>query len=188
MYYKYNVKTGVKKIHAKTKATLSTTGTLLASLGMAAAIPLAAHAAASNGFNQFGYNYNARVFSGLADGSDKNIDGTVWGDSTYANDHLVMKWNKAWDDCNANGYDNPQYCAGAWVINEWSGMSAGGSQSTEHYKIIWVGSLAESSPYWVDGGYSVWGNYEVIQDQGVINGQHTSFALATPNGLGASKK
>lgn len=43
------------------------------------------------GFDEFGYNYQARVFVGKADGVDRILDGKVWGDSTYANDWLVMK-------------------------------------------------------------------------------------------------
>jgi hypothetical protein len=72
-------------------------------------------ASAAGGFNQNGYNYAARIFSGPADGVDKILDGKVWGDAIYANDHLVMKWNAAWDACNANGYDDPTYCPGASV-------------------------------------------------------------------------
>ena len=141
------------------------------------------------GFNACGYNYTARVFSGLADGVDKNLDGTIYGDPTYANDHLVMKWNAQWDNCNANGYDSVTYCLGAWVTNEWNGMLPNGSSYTEHVKVIWVGSLAEASPYWVPGGYLIWSNYEAIQDQGMVpgpNGQptHTVWAAARPNGLG----
>lgn len=137
----------------------------------------------TNGFNQCGYNYKARVFSGLADGVDRMLDGKVWGDSTYANDHLVMKWNAAWDSCNANGYDNSAFCLGAWTTNEWNGMGAHGSSTTDHVKIIWVGSAGEASPYWVTGGSSIWDNYEVIMDQGMAGGQHFVWAFATPNGL-----
>lgn len=115
---------------------------------------------------------------------DKNLDGTVWGDPTYANDRLVMKWNAAWDACNAAGGDDPASCAGAWTTNEWNGMVPGGSGMTDHYKVIWVGSLGEASPYWAVGGYSVWGNYEVVMDQGTDSTGHFWFALATPNGLG----
>lgn len=156
---------------------------LAATFLMTALAPAVAMAA--GGFNQYGYNYGARVFSGAADGVDRNLDGTVWGDPTYASDHLVMKWNKAWDDCNANGYDNPQYCAGAWVTNEWNGMAPDGSQENWHYKIIWVGSAGQASPYWVDGGYSVWGNYEVISDYGInkTTHQHLVYAHGIPNGL-----
>jgi hypothetical protein len=53
---------------------------------------------AQGGFDEFGYNYKARVFVGKADGVDRVLDGKVWGDPAYANDHLVMKWSKAWDD------------------------------------------------------------------------------------------
>ena len=145
-------------------------------------------ASAAGGFNDNGYNYKARIFSGPADGVDKVLDGKVWGDSTYAADHLVMKWNAAWDACNANGYNNPKFCAGAWDTNEWNGNVAGGSGWSEHIKIIWVGSAAENSVYWVDGGYSVWGNYEVISDK-AMDPDHLKiiWAAGSPSGLGFSK-
>lgn len=147
---------------------------------------LATSAFAAGGFDQFGYNNTARVFVGAADGVDKNLDGTVWGDPTYANDHLVMKWNAQWDNCNTAGNNDVSSCLGAWLDNEWNGNVPNGSGTSEHYKIIWVGSQAESSPYWVSGGYSVWGNYEVIMDQGVFDGAHAWFAHATPNGYGSN--
>lgn len=147
------------------------------------ALAIVAPAFAQGGFNEFGYNYDARIFVGKADGVDRKLDGMVWGDPTYANDHLVMKWNKAWDDCNDHGYNDPIYCAGAWTTNEWNGQVPGGSAYSEHYKIIWVGSLLEKSPYWVPGGYAVWNNYEVIMDQGTGPDGHFWYALATPNGL-----
>lgn len=153
------------------------------SLAFVGASALSASALSPNGFNEFGYNYNARIFSGKADGVDKNLDGTIYGDPTYANDHLVMKWNKAWDDCNSHGYNDPAYCAGAWDTNEWNGMVSGGSGETEHVKIIWVGAALEASPYWVKGGSPIWGNYETIMDQGMVGGVHNVYTFATPNGL-----
>jgi hypothetical protein len=145
-------------------------------------------ASAAGGFNQYGYNYGARIFSGPADGVDKVLNGKVWGDPTYANDHLVMKWNAAWDACNAHGYNDPTYCAGAWDTNEWNGNVPGGSGWSEHIKIIWVGSARENSSYWVDGGYSVWGNYEVISDK-AMDPDHIKYvwAAGSPSGLGSSK-
>ena len=120
--------------------------------------------------------------------NSKNLDGAVWGDPTYANDHLVMKWNAAWDACNANGFNDPAYCAGAWTTNEWNGMVPGGSQWTDHIKIIWVGSAAINSSYWIDGGYSIWDNYEAILDQGMAPGHvRLVYAFARPNGLGRNK-
>lgn len=146
---------------------------------------MAATAFAAGGFDQYGYNNTARIFSGpasgwcLAGGQSADCLGI------YSNDNLVMKWNAQWDNCNAHGYNDPTYCLGAWVNNEWNGNVPGGSGVSEIYKIIWVGSAGESSPYWVSGGYSVWGNYEVIMDQGVIGGSHVWYALGTPNGYGA---
>lgn len=167
----------IKKILVGTAASVLMLGIMIA--------PAFAANTTGNGFNQYGYNYNARVFVGPADGVDNNLDGTVWGDPTYANDHLVMKWNAQWDNCNANGYDNPIYCLGAWTDNEWNGNVPGGSGVTEHYKIIWVGSESTTSPYWVAGGYSVWGNYEVIMDQGTDTTGHVWYAHGIPSGYGA---
>src|SRR3989344_4729095 len=115
-------------------------------------------AAVGGGFDQFGYNEKARVFTGPADGVDRNLDGTVWGDSTYAKDKLVMKWNAAWDACNDAGNDDEDACAGACVNNEWNGATPSGSQEVWHYKIVWVGSASVDSPHWQEGGYPVWGN------------------------------
>ena len=58
---------------------------------------------AQGGFDEFGYNYQAMIFVGKADGVDRVLDGKVWGDLTYANDLLVMKWSKAWDDARFHG-------------------------------------------------------------------------------------
>ena len=138
---------------------------------------------ASAGFDEFGYNYTARVFVGAADGVDRNLDGTVWGDSTYANDHLVMKWSKAWDDARFDGAD---WTPDAWENNEWNGAVSGGSGEVWHYKVIWVGPDLEDSDYWREGGYAIWGEFEVIMDHGTFpGGEHVWFAHANPNGYGA---
>lgn len=145
------------------------------------AIPLIAHAA--GGFDGYGYNYTARVFVGKADGVDRNLDGTVWGDPTYAKDHLVMKWSKAWDDARFHG---AAWSPDAWVDNEWSGMRPDGSRTTEHAKIIWVGPALQNSPYWRPGGYAIWGQFEAIMDQGMANGVRYLLAHAVPNGYGGN--
>ena len=175
----------MKRFIRLTMAAILAVGVLPAvvSVATASADVITCSKTVTNGFNECGYNYKARVFSGLADGVDRKLDGMVWGDSTYANDHLVMKWNATWDACNANGYNNPVFCLGAWTTNEWNGMGTGGSSTTAHIKIIWVGAAGENSPYWREGGYSVWGNYEVIMEQGMADGAHYVGAKATPNGL-----
>ncbi|HUW24260.1 MAG TPA: hypothetical protein VMW04_01395, partial [Patescibacteria group bacterium] len=59
------------------------------------------------GYDQFGYNYQAHMFNGTYDGSDRNLDGTYWGDTgDYVDDKLMMKWSDAWlanVDCNKDG-------------------------------------------------------------------------------------
>ncbi|MDO8691845.1 MAG: hypothetical protein Q7R39_17880 [Dehalococcoidia bacterium] len=96
---------------------------------------------AAGGFDQFGYNYQARVFVGPADGVDRTLDGAVSGDPTYANDHLVMKWSKAWDNARFHG---APWTPDAWVDNEWNGSVPGGSGESEHCKIVWVGPDLEA--------------------------------------------
>jgi hypothetical protein len=158
---------------------------LLVSVSASAVIlgSMAVPALAAGGFDQFGYNYKARVFVGAADGVDKTLDGTVWGNPTYANDHLVMKWNAEWDRGNAENWSNPPYQA--WEDNEWNGKKDG-SGEVWHYKIVWVGSALESSPYWKAGGYPVWGQFEVLMDQGTDATGHFWFARGVPNGYGVN--
>ncbi|MFX0067047.1 MAG: hypothetical protein ACFFC7_33355 [Candidatus Hermodarchaeota archaeon] len=139
-------------------------------------------ATAQGGFDEFGYNYKARIFVGSADGVDRNLDGKVWGDPTYANDHLVMKWSKAWDNARFHG---GEWTPDAWTNNEWNGMVPGGSGEIWHYKIIWVGPELEDSEYWREGGYAIWGQFEVIMSHGTYLGEHFWDCHATPTGYGA---
>ena len=136
---------------------------------------------AKGGFDQFGYNYNARIFVGAADGVDRNLDGTVWGDPTYANDHLVMKWSKGWDNARFHG---AEWGPDAWENNEWNGKVSGGSGEVWHYKVIWVGPELENSEYWRPGGYPIWGQFEVIMDHGTFNNEHIWLTHAIPTGYG----
>ena len=136
---------------------------------------------AQGGFDQFGYNYTARLFNGIEDGADRNLDGTYWGDPTYANDKLVMKWSKAWD--NARFHGKP-WSPDAWVDNEYNGKVPGGSGEVWHYKIVWVGPELEDSPYWREGGEAIWGQFEVIFSQGTVANEHFWDIHASPNGYG----
>ncbi|KKS65339.1 MAG: hypothetical protein UV40_C0021G0042 [Parcubacteria group bacterium GW2011_GWA1_42_7] len=135
-----------------------------------------------NGFDQFGYNYNTGIFVGKADGVDRILDGKVWGDPTYANDKLVMKYSRAWVEARFNGGEwTPQ----AWCSNEWNGSFPSGSGEVWHYKIIWVGMGLENSPYWRPGGYPIWGQFEVILSQGKTPEGHFWETHANPAGYGA---
>lgn len=148
------------------------------------AIP--ALAFAQGGFNEFGYNYQARVFVGtgaswcLAKGQSADCLGA------YSNDRLVMKWNAEWDRGNEEGWSNPPYKA--WTNNEWNGRFPGGSGSVWHYKIAWVGSCGADYTPLPEGGYCLWGQFQVLMDQGMdpaYGPGHLWFAKANPNGYGA---
>lgn len=139
-------------------------------------------ASAGDGFDQYGYNYTARLFSGPADGVDRTLDNAVWGDPTYANDHLTMKWSKAWDDARFHG---AAWTTDAWVDNEWNGNVPGGSGTTEHFKAVWVGPCGDGSNL-PEGSYCIWGEFAAIFDRG-MNADHTQYELAkaAPAGYGA---
>ena len=139
--------------------------------------------APDRGFDQYGYNYTARVFVGPADGVDRILDGKVWGDPTYANDHLKMMWSKGWDDARFHG---GTWGPDAFEDNQWNGKVPGGSGEIWHYKIIWVGSQLEDSQYWREGGYAIWGEFEVIMSHGTVANEHIWETHAVPTGYGSS--
>jgi hypothetical protein len=136
---------------------------------------------AAGGFDVFGYNYDAGLFVGTADGVDRNLDGMLYGDTAYANDRLVMKWSKAWDEARFHG---APWTPDAWVDNEWNGNVPGGSGYTEHVKIVWVGPALQNSPFWRPGGDPIWGEFEILMDQGNGPEGHSWYTHAVPTGYG----
>ena len=141
----------------------------------------------TRGYNDFGYNYCARNFNGtgtswsLAKGLPTDYLGV------YANDKLIMKWNAEWDRGNAEGWSDPNGYA-AWEDNEWNGKTPGGSGQIWHYKIKWDATCAAGETP-TDGGYCIWGVFEVVMDQGIdpnleLGPGHLWFAHAKPNGYG----
>ncbi len=154
---------------------------------------------AKGGFDEYGYNYNSRIFRGIGENWFRQMQGLpAWEEGNlylwepYARDRLVMKWSKAWDDAKFgpdgirdNGDGGP-WTSAAWVTNHWNGAIPGASgEVTWHFKIIWVGPELETSQYWRDGGYPIWGEFEVIMDHGSdVDHNHIWGALATPAGLG----
>jgi len=160
-------------------------GSLLA----AAVLAIATTGPALGGFDQAGYNDTARLFNGTGWSwcMDK-VGDAAWCNAylgMYKNDKLIMKWNGEWDRGNAENWANGPYSA--WLTNEWNGRFKSGSGSVWHYKYIWVGLDGTASPYWRDGGYLIWGEFEVIMDQGqdpAYGPGHWWFAHAKPNGFG----
>ncbi|MDO8657418.1 MAG: hypothetical protein Q7K55_01660 [Candidatus Levybacteria bacterium] len=120
------------------------------------------------GYDEFGYNYQAHMFNGTYDSSDRNIDGTYWGDTgDYVDDSLIMKWSDAWlsnKDCNNNGKLDRGLVDGTsdgiskgWLTNQNEGDYTDVDDNLRHYtyfsKIVWVGP-----------GGSLWGQYEIVQE------------------------
>ncbi len=145
--------------------------------------------AGGNGFDEFGYNDTARIFNGTgmswckAKGLSESWCINYLGES--ANDKLVMKWNAEWDRGNDENWSNPPYAA--WTNNQWNGKVPGGSGDVWHYKIKWIGPCGADGTTLPDCGYCLWGEFEVVMDQGTMDGQHTWFTHAVPNGYGVYK-
>ncbi len=146
-----------------------------------------AQAGGSTGFNQYGYNYTARIFNGTLGSwcASKGISVTDCAIYGNVNDKLVMKWNAEWDHGNAEGWNNPPYRA--WEDNEYNGKVKGGSGQVWHYKIVWVPPCGADGTKLANGGYCIWGQFAVIMDQGTSDGIHTILAHGKPTGYGAYK-
>jgi hypothetical protein len=139
-----------------------------------------------NGFDQWGYNSTARIFSGFASGwcLERGAPADCMGN--YSNDRLVMKWNAEWDRGNDENWSNPPY--DAWENNEWNGAFPGGSGAVWHYKIVWVGDCVLNPDLVPAAGYCVWGQFATIMDQGTdpsYGPGHLWFAHANPTGYGS---
>ena len=169
--------TGPSKSLVPTAASLSVSG---------GTCILADGSSAPRGFDANGYNDCARIFNGTYSSwcvAGGQVPGCVA--APYTNDKLVMKWNAAWDACNYLG--TPTACDGAWTDNEVNGKITGGSGEVWHYKIQWSAVCAAGETP-TDGGYCIWGSYEVLMDQGIDPNSgdgHFWGALAKPNGYGA---
>lgn len=140
----------------------------------------------TTGYNEFGYNYTARIFNGTGESWSlaKELPADYLG--AYAKDKLVMKWNAEWDRGNAEGWAKPPY--NAWENNEWNGKVAGGSGAVWHYKIVWVGDYNADPSLVPAGGYGIWGQFVTIMDHGTDPSSGPGnlwFAHANPTGYGA---
>ena len=122
----------------------------------------------TSGFDQYGYNYQAHLFVGTYDSSDRNLDKTYWGSTgDFVDDQLIMKWSDAWlanVDCNNDGKLDRGLVDGAvggtsrgWLINQVNGdydSDNNGSQDahfTSFDKIVWTGP-----------GSPLWGEYTIV--------------------------
>ena len=152
----------------------------MGAVALVAMLGIVATVSAKGGFDEFGYNDTARIFNGTGmSWCMGKVGDQAWCDSylgDYSNDKLVMKWNAAWDACNAEY--TPANCAGAWTDNEWNGQVPGGSGEIWHYKIVW-----QCTDQGADS--CIWGDYEILMSQGTAANEHFWDTHAIPNGYGA---
>ena len=142
------------------------------------------------GYDAFGYNYQAHMFNGTYDSSDRTLDDTYWDDTgDYVDDKLMMKWSDDWlanVDCDGDGKLDRGLVDGdvggtslGWLTNHVTGNYVGDDDNThtftEFIKIVWVGP-----------GGDLWGQYTIIQD--VLNDQYSGYngvmIKVNPAGLG----
>jgi len=98
---------------------------------------------------------------------------------------VVMNWNKAWDTCNS-GTCTPD----AWITNHQTGWYLGQDNKVHQWeyfvKIVWIGGNRADGTQLSNGGYVIWGSYEVIQEvyNDPYGGYHGILTHAIPSGLG----
>jgi len=182
---------GAVSAMAKTQCTTIQSGTLLGSDGSTLVL----------GYDKWGYNYQAHMFSGWYDNYSRPSTPVTGGD------RLIMKWNDAWlsnKDCDGDGkldrhfgYDSYKG-SGAWLTNHQSGTYEGENGETckwEYFvKIVAAPKDAYTEGgiwYTADGeeiGPVIWGEFATIQE--VYNdscaGSHGIYSLS-PVGPGLGK-
>ena len=130
------------------------------------------------GYDQWGYNYQARIFNGFYCDSYRDA---AWC-QPYADVKLKMKWNDAWlsnKDCDGDGLLDRHYGfdtyigSGAWLTNHQSGTyeDANGNTCNWNYFVKIVAAPADAYAdggiwYNADGteiGPVIWGDFAIIQ-------------------------
>lgn len=122
----------------------------------------------STGYDKFGYNYQAHLFNGTYDSSDRVLDGTYFGSTgDYVDDRLMMKWSDPWlasVDCTGDGKLDRGLENGVatgvsrgWLTNQVEGEYLDGDGEEQHYTYF-------SKIGWTGPGSPLWGEYTVLQE------------------------
>ena len=125
------------------------------------------------GYDQWGYNYQAHIFNGLADNYTRPTP--VVSEGT---ENLVMKWSDDWlanVDCNGDGKLDrgldpktglSDGTSKGWVTNHYEGDYLGSDGEYHHYtyfaKIAYVGPAPSGTDPWES--VRIWGLYAIIQE------------------------
>jgi hypothetical protein len=149
------------------------------------------------GFDQFGYNYQAHMFNGTYDTSDRVADGLYLGNAVdYADDNLIMKWSDEWLsnlDCDHTtkldrGGAGTDALSKGWLTNHVEGDYLDLSGDSHHYtyfvKIVFDngGACGTTQPT------CIWGTFNIIEEvyNDPFGGYHgvDRSRLSKPAGLG----
>jgi hypothetical protein len=155
------------------------------------------------GYDQWGYNYQARMFNG---GYCDSYRGAAWC-LPYSDVHLIMKWNDAWisnKDCDGDGlldrhegFDS-YIGSGAWLTNHQSGTYTDNDGSECHWNYFVKIVAAPTDAYslggtWFDAsgteiGPVIWGSFAIVQqlDNDACAGLH-GVGYLSPVGPGFGK-
>ncbi len=145
------------------------------------------------GYDQWGYNYQARMFNGLYDNFSRPPVPVAEGDV-----NLIMKWSDDWlsnQDCNNDNRLDRGGAAGAtasvskgWLTNHEEGDYLGADGEYHHYtyfvKIVYDAGAACVA----ENESCIWGLYTIIEE--VYNDPYGGFhgndrsKLVSPAGLG----
>jgi hypothetical protein len=144
-----------------------------------------------DGYDEYGYNYQAHMFNGIYSDADR-VHGGPYGDV-----HLMMKWSDAWlsnQDRNGDGeldrgvgpdYDSSSV-EGAWITNHMRGVDDNGKKWTWFVKIVYPpGGAVDLNDDDIDdntGAPVIWTDFIVIKD--VFSGSG-SINYVNPQGFGA---
>lgn len=138
-----------------------------------------ANALINVGYDNWGYNYQARIFNGTYCDAYRDA---AWCQA-YKNDELEMKWNDAWlsnSSCDGNPVLDRHYGfasyrgSGAWLTNHQKGVYTDGNGKKQRWtyfvKIVAApadGTLVGGTWRAADGteiGPSIWNEFAIIQE------------------------
>jgi len=131
----------------------------------------------TTGYDQWGYNYQARIFNGTYCDAYRNA---AWC-QPYVDVELLMKWNDAWlsnRDCDTDGLLDRHYPytgykgSGAWLTNHQAGkVEVNGKlrKWTYFVKIVAVEptDILNNGYFFRDGveiGPAIWGSFAIIEE------------------------
>jgi hypothetical protein len=150
----------------------------------------------TNGYDKYGYNYQAHMFNGLYENYSRPEVPVTEG-----LEKLVMKWSDDWlsnKDCNDDGKldrgldaktGTSTGISQGWLTNHFEGEYLGNDGEYHHYtyfvKIVFVGPAPNPDPW---ASKRIWGQYAIIEE--VNNDAYGGFhgvnkdQLVNPAGLG----